>query len=109
MCVFGSFLHVQAGDDVVITGVVRQKWRPLARDAKCDVNMIVVGLSIRLIGERDNDRFLTEELVKKYQVYWNHYYRQLEKPFLGRNILVSSVCPNLYGLYLACTDILSHA
>ena len=66
--VFVWLFHTQAGDDVVITGVVRQKWRPLARDAKCDVNMIVVGLSIRLIGERDNDRFLTEELVKKYQL-----------------------------------------
>ena len=106
--VFVWLFHAQAGDDVVITGVVRQKWRPLARDAKCDVNMIVVGLSIRLIGERDNDRFLTEELVKKYQPYWTHYYRQLERPFLGRNILVNSVCPNLYGLYLACPDSFPH-
>lgn len=84
----------------MITGVVRQKWRPLCRDVKCDVNMIVVGLSVRLIGDRDNERFLTDELVKKYQTYWSHYYNQQCRPFLGRNILVSSVCPNLYGLYL---------
>lgn len=55
-----------------------------------------------------NYRFLTEELVKKYQLYWTHYYRQLERPFLGRNILVNSVCPNLYGLYLACPDSFPH-
>ena len=50
----------QAGDDIVITGLVRQRWKPLARDMQCEVRMIVLGLSIRLVSDKDNDRFLTE-------------------------------------------------
>lgn len=50
----------QAGDDIVITGVVRQRWKPLIRDGTCEVGMIVVGLSVRLVSEKDNDRFLTD-------------------------------------------------
>ena len=51
---------MKAGDDIVITGVVRQRWKPLIRDNTCEVGMIVVGLSVRLVGDRDNDRFLTD-------------------------------------------------
>ena len=51
---------MEAGDDIVITGVVRQRWKPLIRDGTCEVGMIVVGLSVRLVSEKDNDRFLTD-------------------------------------------------
>lgn len=44
----------------MITGIVRQRWKPLTRDQKCEVFMIVVGLSVRLVGDKDNDRFLTD-------------------------------------------------
>ena len=40
------------------------------------------------------------ELIQKFQKYWNYFYSIQQRPFLGRNIIVSSVCPNLYGLYL---------
>ena len=76
----------------------------------CEVGLIVVGLSVRLVGDRDNDRFLTDggicefvlgiELIQKFQKYWHFFYSIQQRPFLGRNIIVSSVCPNLYGLYL---------
>lgn len=72
--------------------------------------MIVVGLSVRLVGDKDNDRFLTDgrrwrkdetlEMIQKFQKYWQFYYSIQKRPFLGRNILVSSFCPSLYGLYL---------
>jgi hypothetical protein len=44
----------------VITGTVRQRWRPLLKEMKCEVSMIVVANSVRLVGDRDNDRFLTQ-------------------------------------------------
>ena len=57
---------LQAGDDIVITGVVRQRWRPLVRDMTCEVGLIVVGLSVRLVGDRDNDRFLTDGGIHEF-------------------------------------------
>ncbi|KAK8818667.1 hypothetical protein WA538_003977 [Blastocystis sp. DL] len=96
----------KAGDDIVITGVVRQRWKPLIRDGTCEVGMIVVGLSVRLVSEKDNDRFLTDELVQKFQKYWQFFYQIQQRPFLGRNIIVSSICPNLYGLYLVKLSLL---
>ena len=44
----------------MITGIIRQRWKPLSRDIQCEVRMIVVGLSVRLVSDKDNDRFLTE-------------------------------------------------
>ena len=58
--IINSLTNLKAGDDIVITGVVRQRWKPLIRDSTCEVGMIVVGLSVRLVGDRDNDRFLTD-------------------------------------------------
>ena len=39
-------------------------------------------------------------MIQKFQKYWEYYYTIQKRPFLGRNILVSSFCPSLYGLYL---------
>lgn len=30
---------------------------------QCEVRMIVVGLSVRLVSDKDNDRFLTEGIT----------------------------------------------
>ena len=49
------------------------------------------------------------ELVQKFQKYWQFFYQMQQRPFLGRNIIVSSICPNLYGLYLVASSRLSHA
>ena len=57
---FPEYDDCQAGDDIVITGIIRQRWKPLAREMQCEVRMIVVGISVRLVSDKDNDRFLTE-------------------------------------------------
>lgn len=45
-------------------------------------------------------------MVQKFARYWEYYYSLQQQPFLGRNLLVSSICPHLYGLYLVKLSLL---
>ena len=45
------------------------------------------------------------ELISGYNAFWNSYYK-LCKPFLARNLIVESICPDLYGLYLVKLSLL---
>lgn len=89
----------QAGDDVEVTGVVVARWRPLYPGWRCDAE-----LAIRAAGMRVEERMprpstlLGVEIIRQFSDFW----RQHEAaPLAGRNKIVASICPQIYGLYMA--------
>ncbi|KAK8801985.1 hypothetical protein WA158_006380 [Blastocystis sp. Blastoise] len=86
----------KAGDDAVITGIVRQKWSPLVRDRACDVHLVLFCVNIKLINDRDKDNYITDDMKQFFYTFWSKY---IYTPLTGRDQLIQSICPSIYGLY----------
>eukprot|EP01119_Soliformovum_irregulare_P014195 TRINITY_DN3873_c0_g2_i1.p1 TRINITY_DN3873_c0_g2~~TRINITY_DN3873_c0_g2_i1.p1 ORF type:complete len:818 (-),score=185.58 TRINITY_DN3873_c0_g2_i1:57-2315(-) len=87
----------KAGDEVTLSGTVRQRWpRTPFEDERCDVEMFIVANSIRVHNQQRYGISLTEDLVANFKQYWISH---REDPLTGRNNILKSLCPNIYGLY----------
>ncbi|XP_059150821.1 DNA helicase MCM9-like [Physella acuta] len=87
----------KAGDDVTICGTVRQRWRPTIPDEKCDVEIVLHANHILVTNEQRNHVIITPELKAEVSEFWEKY---KYKPLTGRNVLLASICPQVYGLYV---------
>ncbi|CAL1548313.1 unnamed protein product, partial [Lymnaea stagnalis] len=87
----------KAGDDVTICGTVRQRWRPAMMDAKCDLEIVLQANHILVTNEQRSHVMITQELKDEVAEFWDeHKY----KPLTGRNLILTSLCPQVYGLYV---------
>jgi len=90
---------VKPGDDVLITGVIHLRWnRNPSIDMRADIELQLVAEHV--LSNNANKSFLrvTDESAQLFSRHWNTYSgkRQLE----GRNIILKSVCSQVYGNYL---------
>ncbi|GFO31120.1 DNA helicase mcm9-like [Plakobranchus ocellatus] len=87
----------KAGDDVTICGTVRQRWKPTMQDSRCDVEIALQANHVLVTNEQRNHVMITQEMKDEVRQFWEEYkYR----PLAGRNIILSSLCPQVYGLYV---------
>jgi DNA helicase MCM9 len=86
----------KAGDDVLITGTVLRRWKPLKPDVRSSIEMIVHCNHIRINNEQKSNVNVTQELENEFKEFWNHHRK---KPLKARNLILKSMCPQLYGLY----------
>ncbi|XP_055900609.1 DNA helicase MCM9-like isoform X2 [Biomphalaria glabrata] len=97
----------KAGDDVTICGTVRHRWRPAVLDAKCDVEIVLYANHILVTNEQRNHVIITQELKDEVIKFWDEH---KDSPLNGRNKILASFCPQVYGLYvvkLAVTVVLA--
>ncbi|KAL9651296.1 hypothetical protein ABK040_001249 [Willaertia magna] len=87
---------VKAGDDVVITGIPFRRWKPLRFDARCSVEMAICCNHIRINNEKKSSTGVTDEAKKEIHNFWEKY---KDKPLAARNLILKSMCPQLFGLY----------
>ncbi|XP_063846582.1 DNA helicase MCM9-like [Scylla paramamosain] len=86
------------GDDVVVCGVVRRRWRPLVRDSRPCVDLVLKANNVTVDNkERSGSMAITEEVRQEFAEFWEHH---KHRPFTGRNIILASICPEVYGLYV---------
>lgn len=87
-----------AGDDVVIAGVLIKQWRPVSKGARCVVDIAIRANSIRAL--KFHDRFQVKETqnISKFRDFWDRHLAA-KKLFTARDVIVGSVCPQLYGLF----------
>ncbi|TYZ69289.1 hypothetical protein PybrP1_000124 [[Pythium] brassicae (nom. inval.)] len=88
---------VKAGDHVVVVGILMRCWRPVVRDIRCDLETIVKANSIRLTNATAARVLVTEELKAEFARFWRRHARD---PVRGRNEIVASICPKVYGLFV---------
>ncbi|KAJ3091918.1 hypothetical protein HK102_012590 [Quaeritorhiza haematococci] len=72
----------KAGDDVTI---------------RCDLDVVLIANHVRVHNQQHTAALVTEELVKEFNDFWEKY---KDRPLEGRNIVLKSFCPKLYGLYV---------
>jgi len=94
---------VRVGDVVEVTGIIRKYWTNIENSIISKGN---TSISIELIVEcnsmnikkfsRNSSNSINSNDQNYYQTFWsNNHLSEFEK----RNIIVKSVCPQLYGLY----------
>lgn len=87
----------KSGDDLTIYGVVMQRWKPLHRDVRCEVEIVLKANYVQVNNEQSGGIIMDEETRKEYEDFWEYY---KSNPFAGRNEILASLCPQVFGMYL---------
>ncbi|WIA33182.1 hypothetical protein OEZ86_006329 [Tetradesmus obliquus] len=88
----------QPGDDVEVTGIVRAQWRPLFPGARCDGTLAIKACQVRSINSRHRAAAPPPEgLQEQFRDFWAFH---AACPLKGRNKILASICPQIYGLFL---------
>lgn len=90
----------KAGDDVIIVGTLVQRWKPVYRGAKCEVEVFFRAQSIRMCNSHERLQFTNTAHETFFKRFWSQFYEAHNKPFLARNVILRSVCPQIFGLSL---------
>mmetsp|Transcript_40016 Transcript_40016/g.159176 ORF Transcript_40016/g.159176 Transcript_40016/m.159176 type:complete len:652 (-) Transcript_40016:96-2051(-) len=81
-----------------ITGVLRQRWnRNPVPGARCDLELLVEALGVKLRNEQKASISLPSNFKKDLAAFWGRY---RSNPLEGRNVIIKSICPELYGMFL---------
>eukprot|EP00281_Chroomonas_sp_CCMP1168_P034821 CAMPEP_0206243994 /NCGR_PEP_ID=MMETSP0047_2-20121206/17908_1 /ASSEMBLY_ACC=CAM_ASM_000192 /TAXON_ID=195065 /ORGANISM="Chroomonas mesostigmatica_cf, Strain CCMP1168" /LENGTH=655 /DNA_ID=CAMNT_0053669159 /DNA_START=13 /DNA_END=1977 /DNA_ORIENTATION=+ len=85
------------GDDIQVVGILKTRWRPLVREARPDVEMVLSANHVRVRNEDKNMCAVSEDLVREFEAFWADHE---DAPLRARNHVVSSICPQLHGLQM---------
>ena len=90
----------KAGDDVTITGFVVRRWQPVAMEMQCNVEVILKANHVEVKNEQKYLGIVTMTMgstKKEIDDFWKSY---ANRPITGRNVILASLCPQVFGLYL---------
>ncbi|XP_077157101.1 DNA helicase MCM9 isoform X4 [Paroedura picta] len=87
----------KSGDDITVYGIVMQRWKPFHQDARCDVEIVLKANYIQVNNEQLAGLIIDEEVRKEFEDFWGKHRRD---PLAGRNEILASLCPQVFGLYL---------
>ncbi|XP_069133672.1 LOW QUALITY PROTEIN: DNA helicase MCM9-like [Argopecten irradians] len=87
----------KAGDDVIICGTVMRRWRSVAVDARCEIEVVMKANHVLVTNEQRNAVLVTQELKNEIANFWEQH---KACPLKGRNQILASLCPQVYGLYV---------
>lgn len=90
--------HCQAGDTVMVIGEVHTRWNKERPGERCEVEIVVVANNVRTDNDEKRSSALTDDLRLEFARYWEEQHRAT--PLAGRDTILRSICPTIYGLYL---------
>ncbi|KAG7460988.1 hypothetical protein MATL_G00204800 [Megalops atlanticus] len=86
----------KSGDDITVYGVVRQRWKPLYQDSRCDLEIVLKANFIEVNNEQSTAALVLEDIQKEFEDFWDKY---RDDPLAGRNQILMSLCPQVFGMY----------
>ncbi|XP_048842281.1 DNA helicase MCM9 [Brienomyrus brachyistius] len=87
----------KSGDDITVYGVVRQRWKPLYQDTRCDLEIVLRANFVEVNNEQSTAALVLEDVQKEFEEFWEKY---KDNPLEGRNQILMSLCPQVFGLYV---------
>ncbi|KAJ8298755.1 hypothetical protein KUTeg_022815, partial [Tegillarca granosa] len=78
-------------------GTIRRRWRPTAVDSRCDIEIVMKANHVLVTNEQRNTVLVTKELKSEIASFWEEH---KDCPLKGRNQILASLCPQVYGLYV---------
>ncbi|KAI1240985.1 DNA helicase MCM9, partial [Lamprotornis superbus] len=87
----------KSGDDITVYGVVMQRWKPFHEGSRCDLELVLKANYVKVNNEQLAGVVIDEEVRKEFEDFWE---RHKNDPLAGRNEILASFCPQVFGLYL---------
>ncbi|XP_063166738.1 DNA helicase MCM9 isoform X2 [Candoia aspera] len=87
----------KSGDDITVYGVVMQRWKPFHQDSRCNVEIVLKANYIQVNNGQIMGITADEDVCKEFEDFWE---RHRNDPLAGRNEILASLCPQIFGLYL---------
>ncbi|KFP03623.1 DNA helicase MCM9, partial [Calypte anna] len=87
----------KSGDDITVYGVVMQRWKPFHEGARCDLELVLKANYVKVNNEQLAGVVIDEEVRKEFEDFWE---KHRDDPLAGRNEILASLCPQVFGLYL---------
>ncbi|NWX74671.1 MCM9 helicase, partial [Alca torda] len=87
----------KSGDDITVYGVVMQRWKPFHEGARCDLELVLKANYVKVNNEQLAGVVIDEEVRKEFEDFWE---KHRNDPLAGRNEILASLCPQVFGLYL---------
>ncbi|XP_015599032.1 DNA helicase MCM9 [Cephus cinctus] len=84
------------GDHVDVCGMVIRRWPHLTAGTRSEATTVMIANSVSVQRKLLESTFSTEETREIFTNYWKTY---SDDPLVGRNQLLASICPQIYGLY----------
>jgi DNA helicase MCM9 len=94
-----------AGDDVVIVGVILRQWRPVFKGGRCSVDTAIRANSVVSLNATDKIYQIPRDAQSRFESFWETFRNSGDCDvdghalLTGRDIIVRSICPQLYGLF----------
>ncbi|GAB6028576.1 DNA helicase mcm9 [Chamberlinius hualienensis] len=83
------------GDDVTIVGIMCRRWRSSAENTKCHVQHVIIANHVEVNNQKSHIR-MTTDTEEHFADFWSKF---KNCPLKGRDEIVQSLCPQIYGLY----------
>ncbi|KAG8468440.1 hypothetical protein KFE25_013523 [Diacronema lutheri] len=87
------------GDDVIVTGVMLRRWRPVRADARLDVELVMRANHVTVCNQLIGAGLVTEHACAQFDAFWRRHGRGYGR-FRARDLLLRAVCPELRGLFI---------
>ncbi|XP_065578963.1 DNA helicase MCM9-like isoform X2 [Artemia franciscana] len=84
------------GDDIRVCGIVLQRWKPLYRGQRSDIELVIKSNHIQVNNDQRAAALVTEDLKREFSQFWS---RHRGEPLTGRDQILAAFCPQIYGLY----------
>lgn len=85
------------GQDVVVSGILSTRQHKFVRGQRPDVNFVFQAHNVEVAEEQCASLDITAEVKKEFKEFWEEH---RDTPLMGRDLILASVCPQVYGLYL---------
>lgn len=90
---------VKPGDDVLVHGVLHRRWNSnLIPGIRAQVELMLVAENIQTSNETKSFLHVTDESRQNFARHWATH--SSRKQLTARNLILRSVCPQIYGMYL---------
>ncbi|EFN88385.1 DNA replication licensing factor MCM9 [Harpegnathos saltator] len=86
------------GDNVDISGIIIRKWGILKPGQRAEATTFLMANSISIRRKFSEATFSTAEIKNTFTAFWENYQ---DDALCGRNNILASICPQMYGMYMA--------
>ncbi|KAG1663298.1 DNA helicase MCM9 [Nymphon striatum] len=86
----------KAGNEVLVTGVVKQRWQPMYRDQRTEIELVLKAWYVEV---KSNTSFKT--VLSKYKDCFYKFWSENDRhPLVARDTILNSFCPQVFGMYM---------
>lgn len=85
------------GDNVTICGIVKRRWSPFSPGRIFDIELAIKANHIQINNTCGLPNLVTPEIKELFSQFWDTY---KNIPILGRDIILKSFCPQIFGLHI---------